>query len=208
MKSFTLLFAAVFICSTSWAKIEVGSQAADKYFKKRQSSKQVQSRKQMSPRNASHYLALHLGSFVDDKAYNWGSDTHKDIGGMSLGMSYRVGEWVDSSDLLIRVDFASYDLNQGHSTKMSFLPMVTFPDAKSMFPLYFGAGIGPGVFFKQIEGESSLALDYQLVAGGRFFNVINSIGLTFEAGIKNHINILSDGQFNGVFVTAGSVFVF
>ena len=95
MKVLLCCFAAVFICSTSWAKLKWAARLRTNTLK-RQSSKQVQSRKQMSPRNASHYLALHLGSFVDDKAYNWGSDTHKDIRGMSLGMSYRVGEsgWI------------------------------------------------------------------------------------------------------------------
>ena len=75
---------------------------------------------------------------------------------------------MDSSDLLIRVDFASYDLNQGHSTKMSFLPMVTFPDAKACFHYILVLVLDHWGVFKQIEGESSLALDYQLVAGGRF----------------------------------------
>jgi hypothetical protein len=61
---------------------------------------------------------------------------------------------------------------------------------------------------KQIADESILALDYSLVAGARFLNVIDTMGFMIETGLKNHIHLLSDGQFNGVFVNVGTVFTF
>ncbi|MBT4760680.1 MAG: hypothetical protein HOO06_03185 [Bdellovibrionaceae bacterium] len=186
----------------------VGNKKADSYFKKRKKSSSSKSRVTASAGGAAHYLALHLGGYLDDESYSWGNENKDGVGKMSLGLTYRLGEWVNSSDMLIRVDINSFGLPEGNTTKMSFIPMVTFPDANSGFPLYFGAGVGLGVFFKQIESESALSLDYQLVAGARFFNVLDSIGLFMETGLKNHIHLLSDGQFNGVFVSAGTVFAF
>ena len=58
------------------------------------------------------------------------------------------------------------------------------------------------------EGESSLSLDYQLIAGARIFDVFENTGFLIETGMKNHVHLLSDGQFNGVFLTVGSVFTF
>ena len=205
MKAFIFVLIGLF-CSTLLAKVEVKLDDADSYISKRQKNAQVRAITAFSPQ--SHYLALHAGGFFEDKTYNWGSEFEENVGGMSLGFTYRMGEWVNSSDFMFRVDYTAFDVGSGRSTKLSFLPSVSFPDANSGFPLYFGAGIGPGVYFKQLDGESSLSLDYQLFAGARFYNVFESIGLTFESGLKNHINVLSDGQFNGVFFTLGTVFIF
>lgn len=131
-----------------------------------------------------------------------------DIGKLNAGVTYRVGEWVNSMDMNMRVEYTSYDLGVGSARKLSFSGLITFPDANSRFPLYFGAGAGAGFFIKQVNKESALAFDYQLVAGARFMNVIENVGFSFETGLKNHIHMLSDGQFNGVFVNLGTVFAF
>ena len=157
-----------------------------------------------------HYLAVHFGGFISDKAYNWGNrDRENDVGDATIGVTYRVGEWRNSMDLAVRVDYTGYGLAGGGApSKLSFLPLITFPDASSRFPLYFGVGLGLGVFTHNVNSESALSLDYQLVAGARFFEVFNNMGFFLEAGIKNHVLILSDGQFNGTFIAAGPVFTF
>ena len=212
--SLFVLMSLIFALSASQAMaatlIDAGNSKPsnpDDYFKKRAGSVEVKKRKR-SLKSGDHYLALHLGGFIKGKSYNWGGINKEDAGAYSTGITYRVGEWVNSTDFLVRIDFNSYELDSGNSTKMSLMPMVSFPDATSNFPLYFGAAGGLGVFFKQVESESALSLDYQLFAGGRFFNVFDSVGLLFETGIKNHVNILSDGQFNSTYFNAGTVFVF
>lgn len=181
---------------------KVGRKAAEKYMPVRAPK----------PRpvidEGTHYLAVHVGIMASDNAYYWGKDAATNVGKTTLGVSYRVGEWINSMDLLVRIDYTTYSLDEGHASKLSFLPMVTFPDATSRFPLYFGAAIGPGVFFNQINKESALSLDYQLIAGARFFNVVQTTGFFVEAGLKNHIFLLSDGQYNGTFLAAGAVFTF
>lgn len=186
---------------------KVGRKAAEKYMAPKKASS---SSAPAAPRGpANHYLALHVGSFISDNAYLWGSpDSQSNVGRLNLGVTYRVGEWTDSMDLGIRVDFQSFALGEGRANKLSFLPIITFPDANSKFPLYFGAGAGLGVFLNQISAESALSLDYQLFAGVRFFDVLNTTGFFVEAGLKNHFLIVSNGQFNGTFAAAGLVFTF
>lgn len=175
---------------------------ADKYFKK---SKESES----SASSDDHFLAVHLGGFVSGDAFKWGSrDSAENVGKLTLGFTYRFGEWRSSMDLLFRGDFTTYELPDGTAQKLSFLPMLMLPDSSSRFPLYFGAGLGPGVFFKQVRSESNITLDYQLVVGARFFDVIESTGFFVETGLKNHLNLLSDGQFNGVFFSVGALFTF
>src|SRR5690606_23751512 len=47
-----------------------------------------------------HYLALHVGTFLSDNAYHWGlPDSQENVGRWQFGVTYRVGEWVNSMDL-------------------------------------------------------------------------------------------------------------
>ena len=194
----------------------VGRRAAAKYMSPKrpdeaadESSESTTDRTPSSGTSSDHYLAIHLGWFVNDNAYKWGApDNQTNVGRYNFGLTYRMGEWVNSMDLLFRFDVSQINLAEGKVTKFSILPVITFPDATSRFPLYFGAGLGLGVFGTQIAGESALSLDYQLLAGARFFNIWGTTGVFVEGGIKNHLFLLSDGQFNGTFIATGLVFTF
>ncbi len=189
-----------------------GKERAGKYFQKRESAPRAPSAGGATPR----YLAVHVGRMFADSAYNWGGGdkSQKDVGGFNAGVTYRVGEWVNSMDLNIRMEYTSYSIadnshgDKNSARKLSFGTLVTFPDANSRFPLYFGAGLGLGVFIKQLSGESPLALDYSLVGGARFLDVFENVGFMIEAGLKNHVMLDFNGQYNGVFVNVGSVFAF
>lgn len=158
-----------------------------------------------------HLLALHFGGFFQGQSYNWGDNERQGAGRFNGGVTYRVGEWINSMDLSIRAEYTSYwfndDKNQ-YARKLSFSPVITFPDANSRFPLYFGGGVGLGLFMHQLADESPVSFDWQAFGGVRFLNVFQSVGFMVEAGIKNHILMFSDGQFNGVFINVGSVFAF
>jgi hypothetical protein len=179
----------------------VGRKAAEKYMAPRKPASALSS--------DAHYLALHIGTFVSDNAYQWGGkDSVSNVGRGNLGVTYRVGEWTNSMDLAVRIDWLQYSLEEGRPSKLSFAPVVMFPDATSKFPLYFGGGAGVGIFMTQVNRESSLSLDYQIFAGARFFNIFDNTGFFVEGGLKNHILLLSDGQFNGTFAAAGAIFSF
>lgn len=185
----------------------VGEGAARKYFRARKGTVDKSDRAPAASGGA-RYLALHVGTFISEDSYKWGKNQKDDVGQLNTGVTYKVGEWTGSMDLVFKADLTTYSLREGGATKLSLMPAVTFPDVEGRFPLYFGAGAGVGVFFKQIEDESSLSLDYTLFVGARFFELIESVGFLVEAGMKNHILLLSDGQFNGVYFVLGAVFQF
>lgn len=191
-----------------------GKAKAGKYFQPRKAQREATPARApaQDAGGAPRYLALHIGTFVSDSAYKWGLGNQEDIGELNAGLTYRLGEWVNSMDFALRVEYTSYSLPgngpDDSAGKISVLPVITFPDANSRFPLYFGAGLGAGFFVKNIRKESALALDYQLFGGARFLNVIETLGFMAEIGLKNHLHILSDGQFNGVFINVGTVFTF
>jgi len=156
-----------------------------------------------------HYLAVHIGGFFGSDSYQWGVANHtSNPGRIQGGITYGIGPLGKIADWALRADFISYSFVEGNAVNMSILPMILFPDAGTAFPLYFGIGVGPGVFFQQIGNESTLSFNYELVAGARFFDVIGDAGFFAETGIKNEVHLLSDGQFNGFFLSFGALFVF
>lgn len=187
------------------APVKTGKEAAAEYFKE---SKRAPASSQII--DGEHYLGIHIGNHLSSTAYRWGSQRReKGVAKFSGGITYRFGEWVNFGDSYLRVDFNSYEFaSTERAVKMSVMAMVLLPDISSRFPFYFGAGIGPGVFFKQLEGESSLSIDYQLLLGLRFLNVIESLGFFVETGLQNHIHILSDGQLNSSYLIGGALFSF
>lgn len=187
-----------------------GKDRAKQYFQKRGEAKPAAAPRQVGGETGGtpRYLALHIGRMFADQSYKWGDEDQKNLGGLNAGVTYRLGEWVNSMDFAMRMEYTNYSLYEGQARKVSLGGLVTFPDSNSRFPLYFGGGLGLGMFVKQLEGESVLALDYQLIGGARFLNVYENLGFMVEAGIKNHLLLLSYGQYNGVFINVGTVFAF
>ena len=183
---------------------KVGRKAAARYFDKGEPA---------APRHPGsdsedQLLMIGVGTYIGSKSYGWkGADTRDNIGRANYGLTYLFDRW-HGMDLNFRADFAEFKLDDDQYQKLSLLPLLTFPGSSSRFPLYFGGGAGLGVFFKQAPGYSNLSLDYQLVAGARFMDLFNNFGFFFEFAMKNHLHILSGGQFNGNAITAGGVFSF
>lgn len=189
---------------------EGDTKEANKYFDGRKAKKSPE--KSASRDNTAgadpHYLALHLGAFIEDQAYRWGAGDQHKIGNLNIGVTYRMGEWVNTADFMLRAEYSSYSLEEGDARKLNLLGMLMFPDSHSHFPLYFGVGVGPGFYLKQIHGHSAMSLDYQAVVGARFLNLFDNFGLLAEFGLKNDIQLFSIGQFNGLFAGVGGVWVF
>jgi hypothetical protein len=190
--------------------VKTGQEKAKQYFgeRKRSDARFRTGSEAPAPEGTPRFMAVHIGSFFADQAYKWGKGDMDNIGKLNAGVDYRIGEWVNSMDLGFRLDFTSYGLDEGNARKLSVGTILTFPDANSRFPLYFGGGLGLGFFLKQIGNESALALDYSVFGGVRFLDVIERLGFMVEAGLKNHFLLLSDGQFNGAYINVGTVFAF
>jgi hypothetical protein len=186
----------------------VGESAARKYFQARKPA-EVLPEVTTSSSGAPRFLHIYLGSYLNDKQYRWGSaDRGEDVGELIGGVTYRMGEWVNSMDLSFRGEFLTYDVDGQDPKKFSVGPIITFPDANSGFPVYFGAGAGLGVFFDQVDSESDLSFDYQIFAGVRQSDLLGTFGLALEVGLKGHVHLLSSGQFSGVYFTVGTVHEF
>jgi hypothetical protein len=204
-------FVPFLFISSVWADQapKVGRAAAAKYFEKRAPAESDQQNNNSGGGASDHFLAIHIGRYMSSQAYEWGGHGKEDdVGGTNVGLTYRVEQWNNSMDLDMRVDYQEFNAAEQKESKLSLLPLITFPDASSKFPIYFGIGAGLGVFFKQVPDESPLSFDYQLILGARFFNVYENTGFFIESGLKNHVLLLSSGQLNGTFVAAGAIFTF
>lgn len=217
MKNFLKIFKLMMLCfvtllnsSITYGLPTVGRKAAGKYFAKSGEGHESDGGGVLEKTSVSeHHMDISIGKFLNSQAYEWGQhDKQENLGDWSANVTYRIGEWKNSMDLNIRIDYQEFKVLGQRVNKLSFLPLITFPDAQSQFPLYFGAGIGFGVFLNQLQQESTLSLDYQLVLGARFFNVSQNTGFFIESGLKNHLSILTSGQFNSTFFALGTVFTF
>ncbi len=156
-----------------------------------------------------HYMSLGFGTFSEATAFEWGKDGREEkIGKWGVELSYRLLEQEYLFDESLRIGYYEYKPVDQRSTKLSFMYMITFPEATSKFPLYFGGAAGLGVFMEQLKGESAISFDYQLFLGVRLFNVFDSVGFYVEGGMRNHLHLASDGQVNGTFLSLGTVFTF
>lgn len=213
------LFPLVVLLFSSWAIAaapKVGKAAAARYFQNERkyasrgpSSETADESSSSRVRPGDHYMSFGFGTFSESTAYNWGQNGREEkVGNWAADISYRLTEGDYQYDELIKISYAQYKPANQEASKLSFMYALNFPEAGSKFPLYFGAAAGLGVYMKQIEGESSLTGDYQLYIGARIFNVFDSVGIYVEGGLRNHLHITSDGQFNGTFLSLGTVFTF
>ncbi len=194
---------------------KVGRNAAAKYFQASGKSDESEKNYQRNPStieslsSEERYLAVGFSQYMNTDSYNWGTNTkEEDVGRWGLDMTYRISQYNNLLDQAVRISYTEYQPIGKRTSKMSFMYALTLPDAGSKFPLYFGFAVGPGIFFKQLENESPLSLDYQLFMGLRLFNLFENTGFYVEGGLKNHLQITSDGQLNGSYVSAGAVFTF
>ncbi len=193
----------------------VGRDAAAKYFEKKSGLKQesVESERLGTlvhgALNPAHYLSIDFSRYAASQSYQWGrSGGLEDVAGNGVDVTYRAGQWHQYMDLSLRIGYNEFSVGDENATKLSFMPLITFPESNAHFPLYFGVGAGLGVFLTQLSGKSPLSLDYQLVVGSRFLDIFQKTGFFLEAGLKNHLLLTSSGQMNGTFLAGGLVFTF
>lgn len=195
---------------------KVGKKAAARYFQGEMQASvdpQAQTNRTISSNETvaaeDHFLTLGFSNYLSSDSYRWGqSGSEEKVGKWGVDMMYRIGQYSNTIDQALRISYNEFDVQNYRASKLSFLYAITLPDAGSQFPFYFGAALGAGVFLKQLQDESPLSLDYQLYLGLRLFNVVDNTGFYIEGGLKNHLQLTSDGQLNGSFVSAGAVFTF
>jgi hypothetical protein len=215
-KYIAAIFVLIFGSLTFADAPKVGKKAAERYFQKERaaerrtvSGESSDGSLNYSNKGSDHYMALGFGTFSESTAYNWGQNGKEDkVGKWGVDLTYRFVEQEYLFDQSLKVSYNEYGPATQDASKLSFMYSVTLPEAGSRFPLYFGVAGGLGAYLKQIDQESLISLDYQLFLGLRVFNIFDSMGLYVEGGLRNHLHVTSDGQFNGTFLSLGSVFVF
>lgn len=213
MRAIILIFLFSSLVATDLALAQaprVGRRAAAKYFTKDvEASRETASEDdETSSGSGSRLLMLHIGGYSSSSSFSWKDSTRRNgVGKATYGVTYLYDQWA-GIDVNVRFDFNEFKIDDERASKLSAMPLWTFPTAESRFPLYFGAGLGAGVFFTQLPDESNISFDYQLVAGARIMDLVGNAGAFVEFGLKNHLHLLSDGQFNGTALSAGAVFSF
>lgn len=216
LKISTLLLAHTLVYSAAlYAKdsLQVGRKAATKYFTKDERSISSESESESRPprktSNVNYLFNLHFASYLKSDAYRWGpNNTESSIAKMNYGITYLFTDFMDAADAGLRLDFTEYRVNEMFTKKLSIMPVYMFPKHEHLFPFYFGFAVGPGIFFNQIENESNISADYQLFAGLQFLEIYGTAGISLELGLKNHLQLTSDGQVNGSYVALGAAFTF
>lgn len=219
MEKIIIAFSLFFISLTVFSQTQtveghkVGKAAAARYFadEKKNEKRQIASdgSDSKSKQPLTHYMSLGFGTFADSTTYGWGeSGSEKKVGRWGADLSYRFEEQNYLFDQMLRVSYNQFLPEDTEASKLSVLYALVMPEAGSEFPLYFGTAAGFGAYVKQISHESLLSFDYQLYVGLRTFNVFGPVGFYVEGGLRNHLHLLSNGQFNGTFLSLGSIFTF
>ncbi len=213
-----IIFAILSTSTLSFASApKVGRTAAARYFQLEKQAERRGMASETSEESSSssshqlkdHFMSLGFGTFSDSTAYNWAQNGKApNVGKWGADLTYRFAEQEYLFDEAFRISYAQYEPAAQESNKLSIMYSITFPEARSQFPFYFGGAGGLGVYLKQIEQESVISFDYQLYLGLRAFNLFDSVGLYIEGGMRNHLHITSDGQFNGTFLSLGTIFNF
>jgi len=217
-----LIFATLTTSVFSYANApKVGRSAAARYFQMEKKAERrtmaandadssyPSSSSSAGGRLKDHFMSLGFGTFSDATAYNWGQNGKEpSVGKWGVDLTYRFSEQDYLFDESLRLSYNQYKPADQDTSKLSILYAITFPEASSKFPIYFGLAGGLGVYLKQVPDESLISFDYQLYLGLRAFNLFDSVGVYVEGGMRNHLHITSDGQFNGTFLSLGTIFNF
>ena len=181
-----------------------GKAAAMKYFTKGQrsvSSVPAPSAGAAASGVSEQLLAISVGSLINTKSYHW---SEQELAGWNIEAFYQrntSGYFGQGYHL----ELQKFATDSEEFSKISFLLSFSFPRRLS-FPVYLGVAAGPGFFLKQQEGESEFALDYKAWLGLRLNEKHSQYFL--HSGVKNHVHVLSDGQFVGWFVSSGVAYKF
>ena len=62
-------------------------------------------------------MAIMLGGFFTSQSYKWGQADQKDPAKFNAGVTYRMGEWVNSMDLSLRLEYTYYSFDDGKGGK-------------------------------------------------------------------------------------------
>ena len=198
LKIFTgipLLFVTVF----SYGESSGYKYVIDNYFSKRKSNIE-------SYQGAPRHLKLYLGASVYGE-----TETRKfdPLFSRALGFSQRIKEFPARGDLNLRVELQSLRLLSHRTELISIVPVFIFPDVRSGFPVYVGAGGGMSLLpLHLVRRQPALSLTGQIFAGLRLVDWYKNAGLSGEMSLKTHLPFYDRELYMEIFITLGFLFSF
>lgn len=173
-----------------------------KYFAPRSNNQSViVDRTPASTSTENSIVGLSVGGLFNSKSYGWMDESFK---GWSVEATYQspmAGYFARGFHL----EYQKYITDRADLGKVSFLMSFTFP-RRVDFPVFLGVAAGPGYFTKQIKNESEFTIDYKGYVGLRFTQ--QNAQYYLQSGIKNHVHMLSDGQFISWYLSSGVAYKF
>ena len=181
---------------------ETGRDAAMKYFRGKKSSRSRTRGPQSAEVPGRQLLGVAVGNLLSSKNYHWMEND--DVGGWNLELAYTRSDqgWFARRYSL---ELQQFSANEARLSKLSFLFTFLFP-RRLEFPVYIGFAAGPGYFIKQRRNESEFSIDYKAFLGLRLNDPNSQYFL--QSGVKNHVHVLSDGQFIGWYISSGVAYKF
>lgn len=170
--------------------------SALKYFKKNGDNSSVTSAEDLGRSPKNRIISLDNTVFVDNNAVRE-LDTP---GQWGLNLSL---EW---DDVILGEGFYIKYADYKEETKFSLLYGFFYPRIESRFPLYIKGQLGAG-YFTGAFADTTLAVDYNLFSGVRFFTKRNIL-FNIEFGSQNYTRIFRRSQLNSFVLSSGLAFAF
>lgn len=198
------LFAFILVCSpiAKGYGADTGKEAVMKYFAPgRSGQSMIVNREPASLPGNDNLIALSVSGLFNSKSYGW---TEESLKGWGVEASYQ-SPMASFFTRGFHLEYQKYITDRAELGKVSLLMSFTFP-RRLDFPVFLAIAAGPGYFTKQKANESEFTIDYKGYAGLRFTQQNTQYFL--QSGVKNHVHMLSDGQFISWYFSSGVAYKF
>ena len=144
-------------------------------------------------------------SYVDFKSYVLSSGfsvyranpnkKFKPVSSGFLSFTQNVREIKDLGDVQLRASLLASQLEEGKEVSLELSALLTFPEIRSQFPIFFGMGFGLGFYpFYILEDIPSFSFHSPFLLGIRLFEIYHNLGVGAELNLRIHFP-MSERQF-------------
>lgn len=194
---YLLIFVFVFTGAQTQVKKPFGYKyVIDKFFSKRQS--QFADLKNVFLYTA---VSIHRENTIQS-FYPFSSFT--------IGYKQNIKEIYNIGDIFLKTSLSSLRLKKKKLVLLEFMPQISFPEIRTIFPVYVGMGAGLGFFpYNVVKKQAFLNVSTEFFLGLRLLHLYHNLGLATEMHLKLYTPI--DDELNiylEVLVHAAMVFSF
>ena len=144
-------------------------------------------------------------SYVDFKSYVLSSGfsfyranpnkKFKPVSSAFLAFTQNVREIKELGDVQLRASLLAAQLEEGKEASLELSALLTFPEIRSQFPIFFGMGFGLGFYpFYILEDIPFFSFHIPFLFGIRLFEIYHNLGAGAELNLRIHFP-MSELQF-------------